>query len=84
MSNILKVSLTNARHKLGDLIMGVLLRKDKVILEKNGNPVAIVVNIEEYENLTGEKLEIIDETKFAFQTFSDEWLHPSNDIYDNL
>lgn len=42
--------LTKARHRLGEVIKRVHLNKEYIILEKDGIPVAGLINIDELED----------------------------------
>lgn len=47
---VLRFPLTKARHNLGDLVKRVHLNKEYVILEKDGIPIAGLMNIDEFED----------------------------------
>ncbi|MCK4386849.1 MAG: type II toxin-antitoxin system Phd/YefM family antitoxin [Candidatus Pacebacteria bacterium] len=44
------IPITKARINLGAIVKRVSLRKEKFILEKDGYPVAILIDIDEYED----------------------------------
>ena len=56
-----RLPLTQARHNLGAVVKRVHLNKEYVILEKDGIPVAGVMNIDEFEDY----LELQDPTAQA-------------------
>ena len=45
-----RLPITQARINLGALVKRVHLNKDYVVLEKDGIPVAVVMNIDEFED----------------------------------
>lgn len=53
------IALTKARINLGSVVKRVRLKKERFILEKDGYPVAVLMDIDEYEDFldqTDEKL----------------------------
>jgi len=42
--------MTQVRHNLGAVVKGVRLHKDYVVLEKDGIPVAALMDIDEFED----------------------------------
>lgn len=44
------IPITKARINLGAIVKRVNLRKEKFILEKDGYPVAVLIDIDEYED----------------------------------
>lgn len=51
------VTVTEAKAKLSEIITRVLIRKDTISITKKGKPAAILLPIEEYENLRNRKKE---------------------------
>ena len=45
-----RLPMTKVRHNLGALVKGVRLRKEYVVLEKDGIPVAALMDIDEFED----------------------------------
>ena len=44
------VPITQARHHLGAVVKGVHLKKEYVILEKDGIPIVGIMDIDEFED----------------------------------
>jgi prevent-host-death family protein len=51
------VTITEAKAKLSEIINRVHIRKDTISITKKGKPAAILLPIEEYENLRNQKKE---------------------------
>ena len=79
MGRTVTLGLTEARTKLSQIIKSVHTGKDTIILEKDGLAVAALINIDDLRKLKGD--DIFDE---SLTSFSDEWNHPSNNVYDKL
>lgn len=45
-----RLPMTKVRHNLGALVKGVRLRNEYVVLEKDGIPVAALMDIDEFED----------------------------------
>ena len=62
-----RIPITKARVNLGALVKSVYSKKDKYILEKDGYPVAIILNIKEMEDLLDIKeLEELEKSATSF------------------
>lgn len=44
-----RMPITRARSVIGQLVTRVHIDKDRIVLEKSGIPVAVLIDIEEYE-----------------------------------
>ena len=44
------LSLSEAKMKLSQLVQDVVRREDEIIITRNGKPVAVIINAEEYES----------------------------------
>ncbi len=49
------VSATQAKNKFGDLLHQVCYEKNPVLIEKNGRPMAVILDIDLYQELKREK-----------------------------
>jgi prevent-host-death family protein len=56
------ISAFEARRQFGKVLDGVVAKGDEVIVERHGNPVAVVVSIEEYQQMRRQR----DEARARF------------------
>lgn len=46
-----KIAITKARVNLGAIVKRVALKKERFVIEKDGYPVAMLMDIDEYEDM---------------------------------
>ena len=63
------VSAYRARTRFGEILDAVRYRKEPIVIEKNGRPVAVLVDLEAYR-----KLEALQEEEKYIEEYTDERL----------
>ena len=72
------VSAVEARKKLGEILEGVLYRDDRVIIERAGKPMAVVIPTWLYDNIERGRdrlMELIDKAQEANRDVPEEVLN---------
>jgi prevent-host-death family protein len=77
------VTITEAKAKLSEIVNRVHIRKDTVSITKKGKPAAILLPIEEYENLRNQKKEGLIAAKGALAGLDKEIDKMTESIYES-
>ena len=77
------VTLTEAKAKLSAIINRVVVRKDTVSITRKGKPAAILIPIEEYENLRNQKNAGLIMAKGVLAGLDDEIDRMTESIYES-
>jgi prevent-host-death family protein len=62
-----RVSAFEARTRFGEILDGVRYRKEPCIVERNGRPVAVIVDLEVYQ-----ALQALQEQEKQIETYTDQ------------
>jgi len=77
------VTVTEAKAKLSAIINRVVVRKDTVSITRKGKPAAILIPVEEYENLRKQRNSGLIMAKGALAGLDDEIDRMTESIYES-
>lgn len=77
------VTITEAKAKLSAIINRVIVRKDSISITRKGKPAAVLLPIEEYENLRNQKNAGLIMAKRALAGLDEEIDRMTESIYKN-
>jgi prevent-host-death family protein len=77
------VTVTEAKAKLSEIINRVIIRKETISITRKGKPAAILLPIEEYENLRNHKKEGLILAKGALAGLDEEIDRMTESIYES-
>lgn len=82
---IIRMPITQARINLGSIIKKVRLDKEYYVLEKDGYPVAGIMDIDEFEDYLDARNEDLNkQIKKSFKEFKDGKARPINKLISEL
>jgi len=81
MKNV--VTITEAKAKLSEVINRVIIRKDTISITRKGKLAAILLPIEEYENLRNQKKEGLIMARGALASLDEEIDRMTESIYES-
>jgi prevent-host-death family protein len=77
------VTITEAKAKLSEIINRVIIRKDTISITRKGKPAAVLLPIEEYENLHNSKKSGLIRAKGILAGLDEEIERMTESIYEN-